>query len=613
MAEEKPLVLQESQDQPFTIGLTEPDLINAKAAQDKFVPSRSYVDMTKDSFELANDSTAVQSLAKYVAKNELEERGGQQIDPITLNQMYPNMEVPFGKPTSLLVAQHLSDRNYERQILQARVAAGPSGYLGMATSFISGMGAHATDPIEFALGFGVGQGVNMLAKSFKATAPLAAMETGTFGRFAVSSVENAVGEAAIEPFIAFASKDNQESYTAMDAAQSVIGGAIGGSLVEMGLGRMGRFYRNYKQKGVNVAMSKTMDDVSMGNRPDVESLDIIANQKKELELREGVLQSEVSRNDNLIAQRESKYIPEGDYVYRPMAEGTNRQYYSSKPTKLQGAATHTTPHKDVYMGEGMYLSDSPRWGEEFSYKNSGFSNKSETVTYVPKDDLRLMNLDDSIDANFSKVFRESLDNAKPEDFSVIGKSAKESQEAFNEIADSILSKSKTKKEAFDSLKNLVDTENIRPEIYDEIIERLAKDYDGYHFNGGDIDGGATNDIFVFDGKSKLDAGELTTRQYKDMSQRIANQGPSTPTREQGMFFNLEESKAMESLDDILPDKKYTEQRADMEKHFSELNEPELKQFRDPEIQKMIDDAQMEMKELDLDEKLFKSVFSCIKG
>jgi len=587
---------------PFQQEISSPDMINAFQAQQQAVPERTYFELAKDTYELADTTTAKTLLERKLERNRLEAKNEDKIDPIELNSMFPGMEVPFGKPTSLSVAQYVADYQYERQLRKVRISQGPQGYSAFGLSFGAGMLAHATDPIELAAGLIMGKGINMMAKAWKVTRPLTGYAAGTWQRFAVATGENIAGEALIEPFLAQGMKQEQLEYTSYDAMQSIIGGGLGGSFLELGLGKMGNFYRNYKAKGADLTTKKSMSDMLDGRIPEVDKVADFMTAKKNAELLE---------------------VPAEKYEYRKIdsPEAANKTYYSSKHRSVVDSPNSLSPHKDFYVGEGMYLSDSPRWAEGYVYQGEGFTNKSEVVSYNPTKKISLMDLDAPMDAEFATAFREAAIKSKPEGFHIIGKDKADADAAFPVIVDDIINLSRTKKDAFEQLKNLAETNNINKEVFDELIESLGNRFDGYVFNGKNVDGDITNDVFLFDGRNSMGASEIKKQKYKSNTNEVSGvsrEMMEAPEPEAKMFYDKDEDiafrEAPESLDSILPgDEAYLAQKSDVQKLIEDLDDPEVSDLASMEWNKIAEEVKKDMKDLEGDDLLMKASLFCVKG
>lgn len=181
------------------------------------------------SYDLSHMGTAQEYL-----KNQEENRNikdDRLVEPEELNRLFPDMEVPFAQATGIKLANLIAERQHKQNVLRALIASSPQDTRQAILNIASGMAAHATDGIEFAGGL-LGASAMTLALPEVAGAGLLAFAA----RAGISLAGGIAGNVAVEPLLMKFAQQNQENYTAWDAARNTIEGALLGTAVHIGGG-----------------------------------------------------------------------------------------------------------------------------------------------------------------------------------------------------------------------------------------------------------------------------------------------------------------------------------------------------------------------------------------
>ncbi len=157
-----------------------------------FLQERQYVETESDLYTTSERLGAAYDLGlkdtfvgDYFQGETLEElEKGDKAGDVSveeLNQKFPDVEVPFSKPTSFLVANEINQEALEKKELMNIITNhGREG--GVGINLIGQLAAHATDPVEAGLDIAVAlstAGLGLLATS--------ALKTGKAGKRTVSA------------------------------------------------------------------------------------------------------------------------------------------------------------------------------------------------------------------------------------------------------------------------------------------------------------------------------------------------------------------------------------------------------------------------------------------
>lgn len=197
---------------------------------------------TQAAFELSWENTPVGALSRIYSQREAEQAGGEKVLPGTLNEMFPDLPEKFSEPTSMRVAQLISDRHENRRKLQLAIENGPKDFIGGAMTMSASLLPHIIDPLNVAASFATAGLSNYFAgaKALKMAAQMGIsveaaknlIPAGT--RFAMSVGENLAANLAMEPVIYAANRMDNNPYTAKDAFENAVIPAIAFPLIGFG-------------------------------------------------------------------------------------------------------------------------------------------------------------------------------------------------------------------------------------------------------------------------------------------------------------------------------------------------------------------------------------------
>ena len=126
-----------------------------------FQPKSEILDVLGAQFVSAFEDTDTQLIKRKIQNAFLE--SDDKVNHLELNKMFPDLEVPFNKPTSLELAKSINKQNMKRRQLAKVIANGdPEGLMQRASGLLLGVGAGLMDPVGMALGMGIGRGITTL-------------------------------------------------------------------------------------------------------------------------------------------------------------------------------------------------------------------------------------------------------------------------------------------------------------------------------------------------------------------------------------------------------------------------------------------------------------------
>jgi hypothetical protein len=130
-------------------------------------------------------------LASIVNMKGREQLRSEVIDPDKLNEMFPNIEKKFYKPTKLVVAQEMSRRATENNRISNIINNGPQGFFAGAGRFATGLATGiATDPLGMLAGIGIAKSIRSIG--------VAAMAAGSSSRIAGIAARGGLGAEVAE-------------------------------------------------------------------------------------------------------------------------------------------------------------------------------------------------------------------------------------------------------------------------------------------------------------------------------------------------------------------------------------------------------------------------------
>lgn len=140
---------------------------------------------------------------------------GNRLSPKELNAQFPDLGAD--RPLTISAARFIDSFNKEKKAKEEIIGkASNSFFKGTVVPFVAGSVSSTIDPIDAAVGFGVGAGFGFAAK-FGTTATR---------KFGLEIAENAVANTIAEGFVAKEAGERFEEYTADQFVTNVLGGSI---------------------------------------------------------------------------------------------------------------------------------------------------------------------------------------------------------------------------------------------------------------------------------------------------------------------------------------------------------------------------------------------------
>ena len=332
------------------LNLAQPNVVETQA--DVY----SFGERFEAAFDLGQKDTFISRYMQTDILEDLEQKDPfGKVDATELNKTFKDVEVPFDKPTSFLVANEINEAAKEKKRLY-NIASNNNKEGAVGITLTAGILAHATDPIEAGvdvlLGLstaGVGSMLSTAAKAGKfgqrSASILAMTKKANDARTLTKNIaEGVAANAALEPFFYGTSKTMQEKYEAQDAAISVIGGGVVFPAAAFGVGKAYRGIRN-NAEWTGQAIKGVMSQIAAGKRPD---LSIISKVRENHFTAKTMIPPE-----SLRAKYKFSDLTPDEILNRPM--------YMTLDT--QGDLTmsnHRVHYSAQYLGEdGIHITDNP--------------------------------------------------------------------------------------------------------------------------------------------------------------------------------------------------------------------------------------------------------------
>lgn len=196
---------------------------SARKDYDKISGGLTRWETMKASYKLSDMGTANYLLQE---KDEDDFKNDTLVSADELNKMYPNLQVPFQGAVGAKLADSINNRSERRRLLTGLIGTGDRDVTQTLLNFVAAVPAHGLDRYEYAASI---LGTAALAVAFPGAAAMSIL-----GRAAMSFTGAAIGNAIIEPYLAYKTQQSQEIYSASDAAMSVFGSAMVGTAIHMG-------------------------------------------------------------------------------------------------------------------------------------------------------------------------------------------------------------------------------------------------------------------------------------------------------------------------------------------------------------------------------------------
>lgn len=377
-------------------------------------------------YELASMDTFVSGWARNTALDEMEGTSTKRLTAKELNEKYKDVEKPFTQPMSELAAFHLNEEGAKRKRLQSIIANGPEGkFYGGVKNIGASLVAHALDPVEFgagALGGMALRGVGTIAASGAIGESTAIMKAGQVVSnvgFTGEVIENAITNAALEPFMAAQMDRAQMDYGIEDAFMNIVAGSVAFPILKVGAKKL----RGLGDSTQVMAVKNSIGQVIDGFTPTPEAHVKVHEDIKFSQPKETAVLGEVRSN----------------YKFQPLdkvAAAKNRLFFAgAKDSTL----SISTPQADGLI----HLSDNP--------------NIVNNVAAHPMND----SINDITEVSIDNI--KTLDLDVKEDFSSID---------FSDNIKKILEEASTLREALEKLDEA--------EIKEDFIEKVKESgYDGF--------------------------------------------------------------------------------------------------------------------------------------
>lgn len=364
-------------------------------------------DAASASFDLAWQDTAVGLMARTAAVGnsftralgigaDLQNSGAKDLTPEEANQKYPNMPTAWNKPVNPYVAQMMSDRENERQKLQATVEGGPQDLWSRTRYAGNGLLAHAMDPIEMGAGevagWGVGGLVSRTAWGARASNLLKAGVASNGERLAFHAAEaipgNLIQSTALEAGSAAVTKQEGGEFDPTGAMQNIAVSTFFGSVMHLGIKelsfqgstRLSRFInKNSPESDLQVARA-TVGQMQAGITPNAEPLlNAIA---KETDVNDG-------------------------YHYQPIVKGEiadKKFYVATDPSS--GFDPSGSRHFGEQVGDGTKITDNAQVANAAASR--AMADSQGHVWEVEAKDLNPINLLETLPEDAKPAFQEAM-------------------------------------------------------------------------------------------------------------------------------------------------------------------------------------------------------------
>lgn len=570
--------------QPLPTNSIEDDKDLYMEAGGRSIPT-SFRESMSAAYDLANLDSGLGLYRRWRDMNKVEDEGGDVLMPQELNRMFPQMETPFTRPTTVRVAQEMAKRIEEKRAMEESIAKGPQGmFYGMAR-FGAGLAPHAIDPLEIGAGLVAGAGLGYIAelgwagKNAITLAMTAARPTA--GQLAIRlAVENAVTNAAQETAaVSMAHREGQE-YTFADAMKNVALTTVAGVGVHMGgryvIGKAAGFMRGLGERAEDTGMRSAFAQTAMDRSVDVDPI-----------IRDHVIESSgrtTGTNRFLGAARAYTPIERFEDLH-------GRQLYHGSPEARGSFADSTKVVIEDDFGTGIYLTDNHDVANGYAARK-GSDVDGKVFEMSAKEDLNLINLEKPLDPEgpAAEALRPVL------------------EESFGKRGAELMLQDHTGKQILEGIRSNIEAGRLPEDMFDTVSARLHEaGFDGYRHEGGQfmgVDGQRHNVVMLFDhpehpGVDKLQEHgavpadrdvipEMTQEEHRQLAERLnshksdamydpvdeqaldehlanPHQDPDLPQLEAELKETMDELKDLREQGFAVEDEKVAEQVAEIKK------------------------------------------------
>lgn len=406
-----------------------------------FTSPVNLIESVDAAMKLSGDSTTLNSLIKIGEMRSIESRNEDKpkLSVEELRTKYPQFASSFTFPMSEEGADYVVKNKLERNRLAQMVDEGPKGALASSIRFAAGFFPHAVDPVNWVTGMGATALATKLATGARAARIAAIAKIGE-SEFATSVAEGVAGNLLTEPITAFATKKEQEDYTAGQFFFNTVGGAI----MMSSLGYLGRkIFSGHTEAVGAVAHDVALRQVSNDRFPEPKS----------------VIEQWAGETNPGKVRSEKLPVPT-DYKFAPFTSGEQKSFFMPSTVGGEKIDTDVTQVIGKSYGGGVYLSDNVVVANNRAA--SAFSNRvgDGTVREIDISKAKLYSLDQPISAELKNAVLEIPEIKKAID--------------FNEVT--------TAKDLFDKVHRAELDDVIRPGVLRDVQDIIkSQGYDGLHY------------------------------------------------------------------------------------------------------------------------------------
>jgi len=508
-----------------------------------------------------------------------------KLDPEELNKQFTDMEIPFNKPTSFLIANELNDRAKEKKKLQNIVNNGgenEQGFFSMST--LGQVVAHATDPLEVGadvlIGLSTGGIGNILGKATKfmktgntlnkTRAISAALKGNSFTK---QAIEGVAANAAIEGAIMNAKEDVNEIYTFNDAFIGTVAGGLAMPVMMFGGSKLIQSVAP-TSKLMGQSFKSAFAQFKMGKRIDLSA--ISDTTKKVMKGTYNGIEPDFRSNWSFKEYEALDFKNDSVYIARPQAVDN------------LDINNHNTI--GAFHGEsGVHATTNPNNAHGVA---SQFNETVGDVVEVNLSKSNLYNLDQPLESLESIQIMQALGD----------------ENLIEAFADA-----KSLDEAMGNVKELVEANGGDVNEISDIMHQVLKDkgYDGVIKTRP----GESQDLYIYDPESlaiknkhkvKPKENPVTSKEslkkYKD---DLLN------NKERDIFHNKEVSKELDELEDVTESRAREMQQEVVQEYKDLLDEQIENGVADAEDIKLRDSLERSEKLDQAEDNIFKKMVTCL--
>ena len=192
-------------------------------------------------FDLANENAPYKSIKRAIKRSFADYADDEIIPMKTLNEQYASLGLSFMEDHKRGYVDLIVNKKLEDMKKQNIISRGPKNIFAQGSYFISGLGGSFTDPINIGTSVipivGQARFLQMVGKYGKTSA-----------RLRRGAIEGAVGNTLFEPVEFSMARAEQRDYGFMDSLYNISFGAVLGSGLNFGLGKIGDVYKKYTGK-----------------------------------------------------------------------------------------------------------------------------------------------------------------------------------------------------------------------------------------------------------------------------------------------------------------------------------------------------------------------------